>query len=116
MILGAHESVAGGLPLAFERCARDRAQALQLWTRSSRQWAARPLDAAVVRAFRKQLLTERRRGPFPAAAHASYLINLAASNPLIWERSTRTLLDECLRAERLGVGQVIVHPGASVGG
>src|SRR5262249_55026465 len=99
----------------FERCARDHAHALQLWTRSSRQWAAPPLDAAVVRAFRKQLLTERKRGPFPTAAHASYLINLATANRAIRDRSTRTLLDECLRAEKLGVGSVIVHPGASVG-
>jgi deoxyribonuclease-4 len=115
MILGAHESVAGGLPLAFERCARDRARALQLWTRSSRQWAAAPLDPGVVRAFRKQLLTERKTGPFPTAAHASYLINLATANRVIRERSTATLLDECRRAETLGVGAVIVHPGAAVG-
>jgi deoxyribonuclease-4 len=115
MILGAHESVAGGLPLAFERCARDGASALQLWTRSSRQWAAPPLSDTVVRAFRKQLLTERRKGPFPTAAHASYLINLATANDFIRGRSTATLLDECLRAERLGVRQVVVHPGAAVG-
>jgi deoxyribonuclease-4 len=115
MILGAHESVAGGLPLVFERCTRDRARALQLWTRSSRQWAAPPLDDAVVCAFRKLLLTEQRKGPFPTAAHASYLINLATANDFIRRRSTATLLDECLRAERLGVRQVIVHPGAAVG-
>jgi deoxyribonuclease IV len=116
MILGAHESVAGGLPLAFERCARDRAHALQLWTRSSRQWAAPPLDAAIVREFRKGLRGQRKSGPFPTAAHASYLINLAATNRAIWERSWRTLLEECRRAETLGVGQVIVHPGASLDG
>jgi deoxyribonuclease-4 len=70
----------------------------------------------VVRAFRKQLLTERKKGrPFPTAAHASYLINLATANRAVRDRSTRTLLDECLRAEKLGVASVIVHPGASVG-
>jgi deoxyribonuclease IV len=103
------------LPLAFERCARDRASALQLWTRSSRQWAAPPLDPAVVRAFREQLRAERRRGPFPTAAHASYLINLATANRAVRERSTATLLEECRRAETLGVGAVIVHPGAACG-
>jgi len=51
----------------------------------------------------------------PTAAHASYLINLAAQSETIWERSTQTLLEECLRAEQLGVAQVIVHPGASQG-
>jgi deoxyribonuclease-4 len=112
VILGAHESVAGGLLHAFDRCARDQARALQLWTRSSRQWAAAPLDAAVVREFRKQL----RRSRMPASAHASYLINLAADNRLIWERSWKTLLEECRRGEQLGLDSVIVHPGAATGG
>ncbi len=48
----------------------------------------------------------------PTAAHASYLINLAARSPQIYQRSTATLLEECQRAEALGVTQVIVHPGA----
>jgi deoxyribonuclease-4 len=98
--------------LAFDRCARDRAAALQLWTRSSRQWAAKPLDAEAVRVFKA---AHRRAGRMPTAAHASYLINLATSNAAVRERSTATLLDECRRAAALGVAQVIVHPGAAVG-
>ena len=83
-----------------------------MWTRSSRQWAAAPLDAGVVREFRKRL----RRSKMPASAHASYLINLAADNPLIWERSWKTLLEECRRGAELGLDSVIVHPGAATGG
>ncbi len=109
MILGAHESVAGGLPLAFERGARDGAHALQLWTRSSRRWSVPPLNDDVVAQFH----AAHRANPIPLAAHASYLINLASANDAIWERSVATLTDECLRAERLGVAQVIVHPGAA---
>jgi deoxyribonuclease-4 len=113
VILGAHESVAGGLPTVFERAARDGCDAVQLWTRSSRQWAAKALDDATVTAFRR---AHRAAGKIPLAAHASYLINLAAASAAIWERSTETLYDECVRAETLGVAQVIVHPGAAVGG
>jgi deoxyribonuclease-4 len=87
---------------------------VQLWTRSSRQWASRPLDDEQIAAFKSAHAAERAaHGEFPAAAHASYLINLASENARIWERSTATLLDECRRAETLGVSQVIVHPGAS---
>jgi deoxyribonuclease-4 len=119
VILGAHESVAGGLQLVFERAARDRCDAVQLWTRSSRQWAARPLDDELVRAFRAG--HRRARGTttgrkLPLAAHASYLINLATASSIVWERSTETLYEECVRAEMLGVAQVIVHPGAAMGG
>jgi deoxyribonuclease-4 len=112
MLLGAHESAAGGVHLVFERCARDRADAVQLWTRSSRQWASRPLDDELVQAFRSA--HQAYRSPrIPTAAHASYLINLAAESDAIWARSTATLLEECERAETLGLDQVIVHPGAS---
>jgi deoxyribonuclease-4 len=118
VILGAHESVAGGLHEVFPRAARDGCDAVQLWTRSSRQWAAKPLDAATIAAFKQA--HRRARGAttgakLPLAAHASYLINLAAASAQIWERSTETLYEECVRAEALGVSQVIVHPGACVG-
>jgi deoxyribonuclease-4 len=119
VILGAHESVAGGLDRMFERAARDRCDAAQIWTRSSRQWAAKPLDDATVQRFKAAHATARGATTgrkLPLAAHASYLINLAASSAPIWERSTQTLYEECARAETLGVAQVIVHPGAAVGG
>lgn len=114
MILGAHESVAGGLPHVFERGARDGADALQLWSKSSRQWAAAPLDKEAVAAFRAAHAACPGGTAYPLAAHASYLINLAAPDDAVWERSQAALLDELLRAEALGVHRVIVHPGASL--
>jgi len=110
MILGTQESSAGGLFRAFERCARDGGEALQLWTRSSRQWAARILDEEAVGAFRS---AHAGAGRIPVAAHAPYLINLAATDDFLWNRSIDTLTEECRRAESLGVEQVIVHPGAA---
>jgi deoxyribonuclease-4 len=112
VILGAHESSAGGLHLAFERGARDGAQALQLWVRSSRQWAARALEPDQVGRFHA---AHHASGRIPLAAHASYLINLAAEGEPLWERSIAALTEECVRAEQLGVSQVIVHPGAALG-
>jgi deoxyribonuclease-4 len=112
MLLGAHESAAGGVHKVFERAARDGAQSIQLWTRSSRQWAAKPLEEEEIRLFRSE---HRRHGgkKLPTAAHAAYLINLASSKPDIQERSVATLVEECERAEQLGVSQVIVHVGAA---
>jgi deoxyribonuclease-4 len=114
MLLGAHESAAGGCARVFERCARDAAQAVQLWTRSSRQWASRPLEAAEITEF-KRLHAAYAKPKIPSAAHASYLINLASPKLEVWSRSVATLLEECQRAEQLGVGQVIFHPGAAQG-
>lgn len=114
MILGAHESTAGGLDTVFARCDRDGAHAAQIWTRSSRQWNAKPLEPDAVARFRR---THAQHGGerMPLAAHASYLINLATANDEIYGRSEAALLDECQRADRLGVGQVIFHPGAAQG-
>src|SRR5665213_1142112 len=102
MILGAHESVAGGLPKLFERCGRDQAHAAQLWTRSSRQWAAKELEPELVAAFRAAHASHS-SPKIPLAAHASYLINLATPHEPMHERSIATLLQECERAETLGV-------------
>lgn len=114
MILGAHESAAGGCHRVFERCVRDGAEAVQMWTRSSRQWSARALSDEEVAAFRTAH-AERGGRAFPTAAHASYLINLASAKPAIRERSLAAMHDECARAHRLGIGQVILHVGASGG-
>jgi deoxyribonuclease-4 len=114
MLLGAHESAAGGCHRVFERCARDKAEAVQLWTRSSRQWASRPLEGDEVAEF-KRLHAAYASPKIPSAAHASYLINLGTAKEEIFRRSVDTLREECERAELLGVSQVILHPGASQG-
>jgi len=41
-LLGAHESVAGGLHLAFDRLRQAGGEALQIFTRNQRQWLPRP--------------------------------------------------------------------------
>jgi deoxyribonuclease-4 len=114
MLLGAHESSAGGVHRVFERCARDGAESVQLWTRSSRQWASRELPDEEVADFRAAHAGYGSK-KIPAAAHASYLINLASAKEAIRERSIETLHEECSRAERLGVQQVILHVGAAQG-
>lgn len=111
MLLGAHESAAGGCDKVFERASRDGAQAVQLWTRSSRKWASRELPDDEVRAFRAAH-AQFRDGRAPTAAHASYLINLASGKPEIRARSIATLHEECERAERLAIDHVILHVGA----
>ena len=91
MLLGAHESAAGGCHRVFERCARDGAEAVQLWTRSSRKWQAPELDAQEVLAFRRAHAAYG-AAKIPAAAHASYLINLATEKPEVRARRTDTQL------------------------
>jgi deoxyribonuclease-4 len=110
--LGAHVSVAGGLALAFERGREIGCDALQIFVKNASQWRARPLAAGEVEAFGAARVAA---GEPPLVAHAAYLINLCAVDPAILEKSRAALADEVLRAGALGVGGVVVHPGAHLG-
>ncbi|HVS12506.1 MAG TPA: deoxyribonuclease IV [Thermoanaerobaculia bacterium] len=110
--LGAHVSIAGGLPLAFERAAALDCEAIQIFVKNASQWQGRRLDDAEVVAFR----AARRESKIGAViAHASYLINLAARERTVRRRSIRGLADELGRCDRLGVDALVVHPGAHLG-
>lgn len=108
MLLGAHEGIAGGVSKAFARAEADGADCLQIFTRNARGWAARPLEDTEVEAFR----SEARRTGKPVAAHSSYLINVASTDPAIRAKSWAALADELGRCERLGIPALIFHPGS----
>ena len=46
-LIGAHMSVAGGLDKAFERADALGCESMQIFTRSQRQWQARPVSPRV---------------------------------------------------------------------
>ena len=112
-LLGAHVSVAGGLPLAVDRAAAQGCDALQIFTKSSNQWRARPLPPDEIRDFRERL---ERAGIGVAVAHASYLINLASSDPVVRGRSLASLGEEIDRVEALGLLGLVIHPGCATTG
>ena len=111
-LLGAHVSIAGGLPTAIERGRKLDCEALQIFVKNASQWRGRALGDEEAVAFRG---AHAETGEPPLVAHASYLINLAATDPAILERSRAALADELDRCDRLGVGGLVVHPGAHLG-
>jgi deoxyribonuclease IV len=106
--LGAHESVAGGVSLAFGRAVEHGARSLQIFTRSGRAWSSPPLAAEERRAFRRAARAAR----VPAIAHGSYLVNLASEDPVVRERSLEAIREELLRCEALGILSLVFHPGS----
>jgi deoxyribonuclease IV len=105
-------SVAGGLPLAIARAQIHRCEALQVFTKNASQWRARLLPADEIAAFKR---AARATGISPIVAHASYLINLATTNPALRAQSIAALGEEVDRAEALGLLGVVLHPGARMG-
>jgi len=111
--LGAHMSIAGGLPRAIERARAHGCGTLQIFTKSAAQWRARPLPAAEIASFRDLAPAA---GIQPIVAHASYLINIATENPALRRRSIAALDEELERADALGLLGVVLHPGSRTTG
>jgi deoxyribonuclease IV len=110
--LGAHMSIAGELHRALERGAALDCGAVQIFLKNQRQWSARPMGDADVRAFHAARRQTRIRHVF---AHASYLINLAAPANAAWRQAVDAFTDELERAEALGLSCVVIHPGSHLG-
>ena len=107
--LGAHLSIAGGLPRAVDRAEASGCEALQIFTKSAGQWRARELPDDEVALFRRRVIET---GIRPVVAHNSYLINVAAADDGLRRKSIESLRDELDRAERLGLDGLVMHPGS----
>ncbi len=112
MLLGAHESIAGGVYKAFQHAEADGCEALQIFTKSANQWKARPLPPDEVEMFKE---AHRASGYQFIAAHDSYLINLANPDDAKRKKALEAFFVEVERAELLGLSFVIFHPGAHLG-
>src|SRR5688500_6257792 len=113
MRIGAHMSVAGGVSKAVDRAVVHGCEALQIFSKNASQWKGKPLDPLEVRAFRRRV---EETGVAPVVSHASYLINLATTMPLLREMSIAAFIDELDRAHALGLLGVVIHPGTCTAG
>lgn len=111
--IGAHMSVAGGVTKAVDRAVAHGCEALQIFTKNASQWRGKPLEPAEASAFRRRI---DETGITPVVSHASYLINLATTFPVLREQSLAAFVDELDRAEALGLLGVVIHPGTCTAG
>jgi deoxyribonuclease-4 len=111
--IGAHMSIAGGVSKAVERAVVHGCEALQIFTKNASQWRGKPLDPGDIRLFRQRI---EQTGIRPVVSHASYLINLATTFPVLREQSLVAFVDELDRAEALGLLGVVIHPGTCTAG
>jgi deoxyribonuclease IV len=111
-LLGAHVSIAGGVHEAPARGRQIGCDCIQIFTKSSRQWAAKPYGGDEIEAFKRN---QKEQGIQTVIAHDSYLLNLGAPDVKLRERSVAGLVDELERCEALGVPYLVAHPGAHVG-
>ncbi len=132
--IGAHLSIAGGIDRAALEAVRLGMNTFQLFTASPQiwpvqlepsirkctsqwknpdSWTGEPLDGQQIARFVAAVDRYRLYRPI---AHSCYLINLAATDDVLWGRSVAALVCELRRAGQLGLSHVVVHPGAATDG
>ena len=108
MPLGAHLPTSKGLPAALVQAQSLGLDCLQIFSKSPRQWNAAPLDVEKTRIWREKWLESKF---FPLVVHDSYLINLAAPDLEIRQKSVAAMIDEIERAEALGADFLVTLCG-----
>lgn len=112
MKIGAHVSTAGGLPTCIPRAEQMGAECMQIFLSAPQRWQPPKHSDEQVDDF-KRLVAEKKIGP--NFAHATYLINLAAPDPGIRQRSIDNLCTLAGWADRIGLVGVVVHIGSARG-
>ena len=112
MILGAHESIAGGVFNAVIAGQKATCDTVQMFNKSSNQWRAKPLGKDEIDEFFRQI---EATGVTASVSHTSYLINVASPDPALNEKSYLALKEEVERCETLKIPNLVFHPGSHVG-
>jgi len=110
--IGFHAPIKGGVHNALIVAKDTGCDTVQLFSRNPRGWLAKPLTLEDVLLFRK---TRRLTKISPVLIHCNYLVNLAAADTTMLEKSRVSFREEVERAILLGVDYLVVHPGSARG-
>jgi deoxyribonuclease-4 len=110
--IGAHVSSSGGIDKAIERAVAIDADSVQVFTQSPRTWRPTNHDPASFKRFRE---ARAKAGIGGVLCHAVYLCNLAAPDPVTYERSVATLRNTTEVAAAIGADGVVFHVGSHLG-
>jgi deoxyribonuclease IV len=110
--IGAHVSSAGGIDKAIDRAVEIGAESVQVFTQSPRTWRPTNHDPASFERFREK---RAEAGIGGVVCHALYLCNLAAPDPVVYERSIAALRNTAEVAREIGADGVVFHVGSHLG-
>jgi len=110
--LGAHMSIAGGLHNAPDRGVKAGCGVIQVFTQNSNQWRGKAISDPDVALFKEKL---KESGLHEVISHDIYLINLASAPGEVRDKSLAGFQEEMERCARLGIGKIVMHPGAHNG-
>lgn len=112
LLFGAHMSISGKMHQAIERGESIGCSAIQIFTKSNRQWLAKPLDSETIVQFKEIWKNSSIKS---IVAHASYLLNIGSPNQSLAQKSLDALEIEFQRCADLEIPYLILHPGSHTG-
>jgi deoxyribonuclease-4 len=110
--IGFHAPITGGLHNALLTSRDLNCQTVQIFSRNPRGWKAKILSDEEVALFKR---VRRQTKISPVVIHANYLINLAAADEVMLQKSRESFREELERGIRLGADYLVVHPGSARG-
>jgi deoxyribonuclease IV len=113
MLIGAHVSPAGGPAKAVGRGGDLGARSIQIFNQSPRMWRFRDYTEEEAAAFRDAMAASEVDA---LLIHAIYLINCAATDKAIRDKSRASLTASLRAGDALGAHAVVVHAGSALGG
>jgi deoxyribonuclease-4 len=108
-LYGAHMSIAGEPAKAIERGESIGCTAIQIFTKSNRQWHAKPITDQQAENFKQ---VWKNSSIESVIAHASYLINIGSPHENIAHKSVHALGIEMERCNQLDIPYLVLHPGS----
>jgi deoxyribonuclease IV len=112
VLVGSHVSSAGGYYKAIERGQSIGATAIQIFSKSNRQWFEKPITEHEAEQFKQ---TWKASTVQEVVVHAGYLINIGSAKQDTATMATNALIQEIERCHALGIKYLVLHPGSHVG-
>jgi deoxyribonuclease-4 len=109
---GAHMSSSGGIDSAIDRIVAIGGDCVQVFTQSPRMWRPTAHTPEAIERFREK---RSEHGIGGVVCHALYLVNLAAPDDGIYERSVTAMRATVDAASAIGADGVIFHVGSHLG-
>jgi deoxyribonuclease-4 len=113
MPIGAHVRAGGDLVPALQRGGEIGADVVQVFTQSPRAWKSTLYSNEVLQGYREAQASDTR--VTQTFCHATYLINLAAPDPEVLERSRACLQANFAVATAMGAHGLVLHVGSHRG-
>jgi deoxyribonuclease-4 len=109
---GAHMSSSGGIDSAIDRIVAVGGDCVQVFTQSPRMWRPTDHKPEAIQRFREK---RSEAGIGGVVCHALYLVNLAAPNDEIYEKSVQAMRATVDAACAIEADAVIFHVGSHLG-